>query len=83
MTDFLNGVMPPSDDKGAGGALRIEGRIFTLFVAQNTNFIGNWAALRGGVVAGLPGNSTYMLCVFKGFLIFFNRKYIVFLFERS
>lgn len=66
MTEFLQGKTPDSSDRGAGGALRIEGRIFTLFVAQTTNFIENWAALRGGVLAGLPGNSTYLMCGFKG-----------------
>ena len=67
MSDFISGVLPDSSDRGAGGALRIEGRIFTLFVSQQSNFIGNWAALRGGVLAGLPGNSTFLLNVFKGY----------------
>lgn len=66
MKDFIQGKEPPSSDRGAGGALRIEGRIFTIFMAQSTKFIGNWAALRGGVLAGLPGNSTFFMCVFKG-----------------
>ena len=68
MSDFLAGKEPDSSDRGAGGALRIEGRIFTLFVSMNTHYIGNRAALRGGVLAGLPGNSTFVLSGFLGLL---------------
>lgn len=71
MIQFLSGMTPDSSDRGAGGALRIEGRLFTLYQSESCNYIGNWAALRGGVLAGLPGNATFLLCTFQGFCRFF------------
>ena len=70
MSAFLRGDKPDASDRGAGGALRIEGRIFTLYFSNYSTYVENWAALRGGVLAGLPGNSTFLANIFKGFFIF-------------
>jgi len=67
MSAFLKGEKPDASDRGAGGALRIEGRIFTLYFSNHSTYVENWAALTGGVLVGLPGNSTFLMNIFKGF----------------